>query len=197
MTIAAARSVARASLLSILLAGCSVGGSASEPGVSTPSAAVTPSSTAGASVEGSPPVSAPPPAIEGTWRTPLVTRADVTASLTSSGDAAWVSRFFDSVTWGDASLFTLRVRGGEWTQTWSSDGGPAVANDEGSYVLDGDRITITHDDGTDTLQWSVSDGKLTLTFVGSDIGSTDGIPERVFQIAFFATVSYQRISDQG
>jgi hypothetical protein len=171
-------------LIGLILAGCGGVVTSSAGASATPAV---PPDTGNAS-------SPAAPALEGVWQTPPVTQDDVRIMLRATGNARWIDPFLSRGGWGHASVFTLRIGEGEWTQTWSSDGGPAQTNDEGSYVIGGDTVTVTHDEGKVTFGWSVSGDELTLTWIGGTIPPTSGIPDEIYERAFFSTVPYRRQS---
>src|SRR5262249_14100808 len=85
-------------------------------------------------------------------------------------------------------------RDGIWHEGWSVDGGPYADNDDGSYRISGDTVVITHLTGAQTVtyRWSVQGGMLRLTFVGDTMGPNRGIPDHVFQRAFYTAAPFQR-----
>ena len=137
-------------------------------------------------------------ALEGTWRTGNVTPADFAAKLRQLGLQKWIQPFRAKAEWpqvlGQSNVFLLTIGGGVWHQGWSKDGGPFVDNDAGSYHVLGDTVVITHRTGAQTVtyRWSVQAGVLRLTFVGDTMGPVKGIPDHVYQRAFYTAAAFQR-----
>jgi hypothetical protein len=115
------------------------------------------------------------------------------ATLREAGLQKWIQPFRARAGIADSNTFTLTVAGGIWSQDWSKDGGPVENNDYGPYRIVGDTVIVTHGAGTDTFHWSVSADTLTLEFVkAAGIPPTRGIPEEVFQRAFFTATPLHR-----
>ncbi len=192
-------------LLAALLVGCASASSSpasSAPASSAPAGGSGPASiqpqassqpTSGLAASGlaaspSPGTDSP---LEGIWKTTTVTPADMEAALRKAGLQKWIQPFLATGV-GDSNVFTLRIKNGQWIQYWSKDGGPADNNDEGSYEITGDVVTITHPGGVDALSWSVDGGELTLGYVSNKFPPYNGIPEEVYQHAFYTAAVFER-----
>jgi len=135
------------------------------------------------------PASAPSAAsaLEGVWHTGVVTPDDAQATLQAAGLQQWTQPFLANSGFADSNVFTLRILGGRWVQYWSKNGGTDEDNDDGAYSISADTVTISHGSlGSDTYRWSVQGDTLTLTFLSDTFAPTDGIPEEVFQRAFYS-----------
>ncbi len=131
-------------------------------------------------------------ALETVWHTSVVTQDDMRAALQAAGLQEWIQPFLSQVA-GQQNVFTLRVLGGRWVQYWSKDGGSAAENDSGPYTITGDHVTVSHDDGgSDTYRWAVTGDTLTVTFLSDTFPPGEGIPERVYQTAFYMSSPFLR-----
>jgi hypothetical protein len=176
--------------VAVLVAGC---GSGAAPSATPTAATVTPSAapTAPAVTANATPT-ATTTALETVWHTNLVTQDDMRAALQAAGLQEWIQPFLSRVA-AQQNVFTLRVLNGRWVQYWSKDGGPAEENDSGPYTITGDQVTVSHDDGgSDTYRWAVDGDTLTVTFLTDTFPPADGIPERVYQTAFYMASSWLR-----
>jgi hypothetical protein len=178
---------ALAVICAVLAAGCSSSQS-SRSGSGTPAASA-------AAANGN--ASTPAPnasALEGTWRTGNLTVADMAAVLSRAGLQKWIQPFRAKAGLGHSNVFLLTIANGIWHQGWSIDGGPFADNDDGSYRILGDTVVITHLSGAQTVtyRWSVQGGMLRLTFVGDTLGPNKGIPDHVYQRAFYTATPFQR-----
>jgi hypothetical protein len=115
------------------------------------------------------------------------------ARLRDAGLQKWIQPFRANADFADSNVFTLRIEDGKWTEDLSKDGGPDENIDFGPYEVTGDTVVVTHGNGTDTFRWSVDGNTLTLTFVESiGIPPYQGIPEEVFQRAFYTAAPFER-----
>jgi len=133
-------------------------------------------------------------ALEGIWRTGNLTVADMAAVLSRARLQKWIQPFRAKAGLGHSNAFLLTIANGIWHEGWSVDGGPYADNDDGSYRISGDTVVITHLTGAQTVtyRWSVQGGMLRLTFVGDTMGPNRGIPDHVFQRAFYTAAPFQR-----
>jgi hypothetical protein len=132
-------------------------------------------------------------ALEGVWHTELVTPDDMAAVLQVAGLQEYTQPFLAAEEPGESNVFTLRVSAGRWVFYWSRDGGLQLEQDSGAYTIDGDTVTIRHDDqGSDTHRWSVDGDTLTLTYVSDTFPSTQGIPEEVYQRVLYMSSPWAR-----
>jgi hypothetical protein len=166
------------------LAACS--SSASTRSASPPSASSSPAATGNGSHSGQ---SGSP--LEGTWRTGNVTVADMTAVLSRAGLQKWIQPFRAQAGLGHSNVFLLTIANGNWHEGWSTDGGPFVDNDDGAYRIAGDTVTNSPQGPPVTYRWSIQGGTLRLTLL-RDTGPGSGIPDEVFQRAFYTAVPFQR-----
>jgi hypothetical protein len=179
---------ALAAICAVLAAGCGFPQS-SRSGSGTPAASA-------AAATGN--ASTPTPnasALEGTWRTGNVTVADMAAVLSHRDCRSGSSRSAPRAAWVIRTFSSPSAANGIWHQGWSKDGGPFADNDDGSYRIFGDTVVITHGTGapeSTTYRWSVQGGTLRLTFVGDTLGPSNGIPDQVYQRAFYTAAPFQR-----
>jgi len=167
-----------------VLAAC--GSSGSTRPASPPSASSAPATNGNANTpapHGSP--------LEGTWRTGNVTAADMTAALSRAGLQKWIQRFRATADLGHSNVFLLTLANGVWHEGWSQDGGPFVDNDDGTYRIAGDTVTYYPQGPSETYRWSIQGRTLRLTLL-RDTGTYSGIPDEVYQRAFYMAAPFQR-----
>ena len=177
-------SVALLAVTCAALAAC--GSSGSTRSASPPSASSAPAATGNGShagQNGSP--------LEGTWRTGNVTVAGMTAVLSRAGLQKWIQPFRAGGGLGHSNVFLLTIANGVWHEGWSKDGGPFIDNDDGSYRIAGDTVTSHPQGPSVTYRWSIQGGTLRLTLL-RDISTYGGIPDAVFQRAFYTAAPFQR-----
>ena len=177
-------SVALLAVTCAVLAAC--GSSGSTRSASPPSASSAPAATGNGShvgQNGSP--------LEGTWRTGNVTAADMTAALSRAGLRKWIQPFRAEAGLAHSNVFLLTLANGVWHQGWSQDGGPFVDNDDGTYHIAGDTVSYYPNGPSATYRWSIQGGTLRLTLL-RDTGPGAGIPDEVYQRAFYTAAPFQR-----
>jgi hypothetical protein len=129
--------------------------------------------------------------LEGTWRTGNVTVADMTAVLSRAGLQKWIQPFRAGAGLGHSNVFLLTFANGVWHEGWSQDGGPFIDNDDGAYRIAGDIVTYHPSGPPATYRWSIQGGTLRLTLL-RDTGTYPGIPDEVYQRAFYTAAPFQR-----
>lgn len=169
--------------LLVVLSACS---SAATAPPSSPEASVVPTAASASSPGAS--------ALEGVWHTAVVTQEDMRAVLHDAGLPEAVQPFFAFWKPGQSNVFTLRISGGKWACYWSKDGETAVIEDEGSYAIRGDTVSIVHDDveGSDVLRWAVHGDKLTITYLSDTIGGPVPHGEEVYQRVLYMSSAWMR-----
>jgi hypothetical protein len=167
-----------------VLAAC--GSSGSTRSASPPSASSAPATNGNADTPA--PHHSP---LEGTWRTGNVTVADITAALSRAGLQKWIQPFRAQADLGHSNVFLLTLANGVWHQGWSQDGGPFVDNDDGTYRITGDTVIYHPQGSSPTYRWSVQGGTLRLTLL-RDTGTYQGIPDEVYERAFYTAAPFQR-----
>jgi len=169
----------------LLVTGCAGAPAFASP---KPPAPTAPATTIPAATR--PPSTLAPSPLENVWHSGVVTPDMVRAALQASGGLQqWQQAFVAGMP--EESVFTLRILNGRWVEYWSKDGGPDEENDSGPYSISGDNVTISHSDpGTDTFQWSVEGDTLTLKFLSDTFPTRAGIPERVYQTAFYQSAPW-------
>jgi hypothetical protein len=131
--------------------------------------------------------------VEGTWKTSPFGRAAITSTLAAAGLAPHVERFFKVDETPDDLVITLRIEAGQWTAYRAAGSGAPTVNDRGTYTVDGDTLLYRpNSGGLNTYRWSVTGDQLTLTFVSTTEPDYKGIPNDVFQRAFYTTVAFHR-----
>ena len=155
--------------LSLALAACG-GSPGADPTTSPPSA-----------------TSAEQPAdeLEGTWRTPEKTQADLVAAARATGcSEEEIDSFLAGYT-ATTFVSTLRFEGGSFGEFQSYDGGPDVPGSDGTYRLeDGQLILIEPGHGDMTLDYELEGDQLTLRLQDFDCG-IDLYPAIIFEGAPF------------
>ena len=129
--------------------------------------------------------------LEGTWRTGNVTAADVTAVLSRAGLQKWIQPFRVQAGLGHSNAFLLTIAHGNWHEGWSKDGGPFTDIDDGAYRITGDTVSYYPQGPSATYRWSIQGGTLRLTLL-HDTGPDAGIPDQVYQRAYYTAAPFQR-----
>ncbi len=178
--------------IALLVSACSADGIATDQ--ATPVSSRAPSAT--------PSVASPQPAtspeasaaseLEGVWHTGVTPDAAMAALQVADLQQA-AQPFFEFWKIGNENDLTLRVSRGHWGCYVSRDGGVSVEEDSGSYTIDGNLVTIRHnDDGADTLRWSVDGDTLTISYVSDTMPSDFPRGEEVFQRVLYMSASWTR-----
>jgi hypothetical protein len=158
-------------------------GSSSPPGQALASAAAPPVTTG----------DSPAAAVEGTWTTSPFGKTAITNTLTAAGLGAHVERFFKVDETPEDLVITLRVEAGQWTAYRASGSGMQTVNDRGTYTIDGNTLLYRpNSGGLNTYRWSVANDQLTLTLISTTEPDYEGIPNEVFQRAFYTSVAFRR-----
>ncbi len=173
--------------LAVLAAGCSSGGGSGDE--ASPSAP--PESSASPTAP-----SDPASALAGTWRTGDISEADIEAALRKAGLGQWVKPL-RALPANDppvaSNVFILEIDAGRWDLYWEPDGGAAEQLDfDASYEVEGDMVEASHEGDSNTYRWAVDGDTLTLRWVGTTYGSHKGIPEEVFQTAFYMSGEFEK-----
>jgi hypothetical protein len=162
-----------AALVAMALAGCG----SDAPPAATPQAA-TP--TAGS-------------AVEGTWATQPFGRDAIAGTLTAAGLNEHVQRFFTIDETPNDLVITLRLAAGQWTAYRAAGSVAASVNDRGTYTVEGGMLLYRPNaGGLNTYRWSITGDRLSLTFVSTTEPPYEGLPNDVFQRAFYTTVPFTR-----
>ena len=140
------------------------------------------------------PASAPKLAVEVTWATPPFGRTAITSTLTGAGLGAHAARFFEIDETPNDLVITVRIVDGQWTAYRAAGSPVQKVNDRGTYAADGTTLLYRPDTGgSNTYRWSVTGNELTLTFVSTTEPDFEGVPNDVFQRAFYTTVAFHRV----
>ena len=135
-------------------------------------------------------------ALEGTWRTGTVSEADIEATLRKSDLEEWVKPLRALPASNPpvgSNVFILEIQAGKWDLYWEPDGGAAEQLDfDASYEVDGDMVVVSHEGDSNTYRWSMDGDTLTLKRVDTTYGSYKGIPEEVFQTAFYMSREFEK-----
>jgi len=134
--------------------------------------------------------------LEGTWRTGTVSEADIEAALRRADLEEWIKPI-RALPASDppvaSNVFILEIHAGKWDLLWEPDGGAAEKLDfDANYEVDGDTVVASHEGDSNTYRWSVDGETLTLTWVDTTYGSHEGIPEEVFQTAFYMSGEFEK-----
>jgi hypothetical protein len=138
----------------------------------------------------SPPPSAtvaaqPADELEGTWRTPEKTQADLVAAARTAGcSEEEIDSFFAGYT-ATTFVSTLRFEGGSFGEFQSYDGGPDESGSDGTYRLDDGQLILIDPGYSDmTLEYELEGDQLTLQLQNFDCG-IDLDPAIIFEGAPF------------
>jgi len=115
----------------------------------------------------------------------------MTAALSRAGLQKWIEPFRAGADLGHSNVFLLTLANGHWHEGWSQDGGPFVDNDDGTYQIAGDTVIYHPQGNSPTYRWSIQGGTLRLTLL-RDTGTYSGIPDEVYQRAFYTAAPFQR-----
>lgn len=169
----------------LLIVGC---GSTDAPGAAA-SASVTASPLASASADDA-------AALEGTWRTDVVSEADIETTLREAGLEEWIEPLRSLPAEdppAESNVFILEADSGQWDLSWEPDEGVARKIDFGAtYEVDGDTVVVSHEGDYNTYRWSVDGDSLELEWLDTTYGDYQGIPEEVFQRAFYQSALFQK-----
>jgi hypothetical protein len=172
---------AAATLAAAALVGC---GSDGRDGQAGPTPAPAPAQSA---------VPSPGSTVEGTWTTQPFGRTAITATLTAAGLGQHADQFFKIDQTPDDLVISLRIEAGQWTAYRAAGTKVFRVNDRGTYTVEGGTLLYRpNSGGLNTYRWSVTGDQLTLTFVSTTEPEYEGIPNDVFQRAFYTTVSFHR-----
>jgi hypothetical protein len=174
--------------IAALLVGCGADGAA-EPTPSPPSPSVNASASSPSGDEAS--------ALEGTWETGTVAERDIEKTLREAGLEKWIEPLRAlpaSAPPTDSNVFALEIHAGAWNLYWEPDGGAGEPIDfDSRYKVDGNTVVVSHEGDSNTYRWSVDGDTLRLTWVDTTYGSYKGIPEEVFQRAFYMSGEFKKV----
>ena len=173
--------------LAVLVAGCSSGGGSEDEASPSAPSEISASPTASADQTS---------ALEGTWRTGDISEADIETALRKADLGQWVKPL-RALPANDppvaSNVFILEIHAGTWDLYWEPDGGTAEQLDfDASYKVNGDMVVASHEGDSNTYRWSVDGKTLTLSWVDTTYGSHKGIPEEVFQTAFYMAGEFEK-----
>jgi hypothetical protein len=175
-------------MLIVVSVGCASDGTPETPPSQAPATAPSSPSSPGASGDAG-------SALEGTWRTDPVSEADIEATLRDAGLQRWIQRLRelpDAAAPVDSNVFVLEIRDGRWDLYWEADGtAPERLDYDAAYEVDGDTVTVSHEGDFNRYRWSVVGDTLSLTWLDTTYGGYEGIPEKVFQTAFYMTATFE------
>jgi hypothetical protein len=141
----------------------------------------------------SPTVSTPPPGtpIDGRWVTPSLSRQEYLAAIPSKYRDR-VSRNQDVT---ESISFGLVLEDGRWAAIERRPDRPPVEGQTGTFLVHGERVTMTDPTGTTYLyRWTVSGDTLTLVLLRDTAGPTGGVPDRVYQHLIYELQAFTRVS---
>jgi hypothetical protein len=125
-----------------------------------------------------------------------VSEADIEATLREAGLEEWIQPLRDVPATdppADSNVFILEIGEGKWDLSWERDGGPAEPLDfDAQYEVDGETVMVSHEDDFNRYRWSVDGDTLTLEWVETTYGDYRGIPEEVFQTAFYMSGGFEK-----
>jgi hypothetical protein len=135
-------------------------------------------------------------ALEGTWRTNVVSEADIESTLREAGLDEWIEPLRNLPAEdppAESNVFILEVDSGLWDLSWEPDGGVAQEIDyDATYEVDGDTVVVSHEGDYNTYRWSVDGKTLELEWLDTTYEPYQGIPEEVFQRAFYQTAEFEK-----
>ena len=171
--------------LVMVLAGC--GSDDDESETTATSAATTEATTTSSPEEAT--------ALVGTWRTDPITVADGAETLRDEGLGESVNGFEHNAPISDTPTSLILDIGDDGT--WDLYGQPEGEQREeidydAQYEVDGDTVVVSHEDDANTYRWSVNGDVLELTWLKTTYGDYKGIPEEVFQTAFYMSGKFEK-----
>lgn len=134
-----------------------------------------------------------PSPVEGTWKTQPFGRSAIAATLMAAGLGQHVDQFFQTDRTPEDLVISIRIDASQFTAYRENGGGVPTVNDRGTYTLErGTLLYRPNSGGVNTYTWSVSGDQLKLTFVSTTEPDYEGLPNDVFQRAFYTTASFHR-----
>jgi len=129
---------------------------------------------------------------EGTWTTQPFGHDAIAGTLDAAGLGEHTEQFFTIDETPDDLVIKLRLEAGAWTAYRSAGTDSTVSlHDRGTYATEGDTLLYRpFSGGLNTYRWSVAGDQLSLTFVSTTEPSYAGLPNEVFQRAFYTTVPF-------
>ena len=125
-----------------------------------------------------------------------MSESDIEETLREAGLGKWIQplrKLPANAAPVESNVFVLEIAGGRWDLYWEPDGAAADQLDyDASYEVDGQTVTVSHEGDFNKYRWSVDGNGLTLTWVDTTYGDYQGIPEEVFQTAFYMTTEFER-----
>ena len=135
-------------------------------------------------------------ALEGEWRTGVMTEADIETTLQEEGLDEHVEDLLDMPDTQPplpSQVFVLEIGDGRWDLYWEEEGGAAEQLDyDARYEVTGDTVTVSHETDHNVYRWSVEGDTLTLAWLETTYPDYKGIPEQIFQTAFYMSDSFER-----
>ncbi len=130
----------------------------------------------------------------GTWRTGIISQADVEVTLRRHGLSKWIAPFRRQTPFAEPMSLTLVVTPKEWDLYGKPKGKARVEIDyNAKVVVKGRTLDKIHATGFTTLRWSVTGRKLTLRWLKTTEPPYAGIPDKVFQYALYMTRAFSRV----
>ena len=130
----------------------------------------------------------------GTWRTNIISQADVEVTLRRHGLTKWIVPFRRETPFTEPMSLILVVTPKEWDLYGKPKGKPRVEIDyNAKYVVKGTTLDKIHSTGFTTLRWSVKGRTLTLRWVKTTEPPYAGIPDKVFQYSLYMMRDFSRV----
>jgi Tol biopolymer transport system component len=136
-----------------------------------------------------------PTALEDTWQTEPVTLDDMARTLREQGLGEYVDEFRarEAQYFNAPTTFILSI-GDEWDLYRQPQRGKREPHDYNArYEVEGDAVTVTHSDGSNTHRWSVNGDTLSLTWLDGTFPPFKGVPDEVIQTALYMTADFERL----
>jgi len=132
--------------------------------------------------------------LEGTWRTGPVTQDDMAETLRSHDLGRWIGEFQEvDEDPPDETVFELVIADGRWDLFGEMDGLPSEPVDyDATYEVDGDTVIVSHEGDSNTYRWDVEGDTLAIEWLDTTYPDHQGIPEEVFQRAFYMSRPFER-----
>ena len=132
--------------------------------------------------------------LEGVWEADL-SRAEIRRALAEGGFDGLAGRFFASEEIGAEGVRTRTTfEDGQFTQAYRGSDGVWQVGWEAAATVTGDRVEIVDDaaGSTDTLRWTVTNGRLRFSPLETTLPVYNGLPQMAYLWAYFAADAHRR-----
>jgi hypothetical protein len=133
-------------------------------------------------------------ALDGSWVSDVLTRADVRRAARLAGDASDAATMLDGLP-AVPFRFTMTIDGDRNELTFHvRSGGQESLMDQENVELEGAKLLLTPQlaDGATIHGWTLDGGTLRMTFVSTTEAAADGVPAEAWQRLLYDTAAFTR-----